>query len=88
MRVWVLVGVLCLSGCGTLTTLEELEQQAMLTGDWSAVEEREKILARRDARRGLQCPSGLVAFCESRMGEHRCTCIDNDAVRDLFAGRY
>lgn len=88
MRVLLILGVALLSGCGTLATLEELEYQAALTGDWSAVEQRERIIARRLARQGPSCSGGAVAVCENRTGENRCTCVSQEAVVDMFAGQY
>ncbi|MDJ0910815.1 MAG: hypothetical protein QNI99_16665 [Woeseiaceae bacterium] len=79
------MGMLLLSGCGTFQSMEELERQAMLTGDWSAVEQRERILAQREERRGLQCPSGHVSYCERYVGRQECRCISNDAMRDVLA---
>ncbi len=49
------MGVLLLSfliGCAPVATLEELEAQAYVSGDWSEVEKRERIIARREARKG------------------------------------
>ena len=85
MRVWVLLAVLCLSGCGSLITMAELEQQALLTGDWSEVERHQRIIARRNARHGLVCPAGLIAFCPNGNKE-RCSCIKKDAY-NAFANR-
>ena len=89
MRVLVILAaalaVLTLSGCGSFQSMEELERQAMLTGDWSAVEQRERILARREQQRGLQCPSGHVSYCEKYVGRSDCRCITNDAMRDVLA---
>ncbi len=79
------LAVLLLSGCGSLQSMEELERQAMLTGDWSAVEQRERILARREEQRGLQCPSGHVSYCERTVGRADCRCISNEAMRDVLA---
>ncbi len=79
------LGVLLLSGCSSLASMEELERQAMLTGDWSAVEQRERILARREAERGLQCQSGEISFCEKYVGRTECICINNDEMRDVLA---
>ncbi len=87
MKVFVLLGVFFLTGCGAVPSLEQLEEQAFLTGDWSAVEERERIIARRDARRGPQCPAGMIAYCENRIGQKRCGCIDNDEIRALLSWR-
>ena len=91
MRAIVVLGALLLSGCGTTLSLEELENQALLTGDWSAVEARERAIARREARRGIQCPAGRVSVCESFVGSTRCQCVTQDGVRRMMAfglGRY
>ena len=87
MKVLVLVvSVLLLAGCGTYTPMEELERQALLTGDWSAVEKREKILQRRRAGGGMVCPSGKIAVCDGISRTERCTCLDSDNVRSILAG--
>ena len=70
--------VVVLGGCGSYSTLEELEQEAMLTGDWSRVEQRERILARRSMRTGMSCPSGYIKYCENRGAGDRCACIDSE----------
>lgn len=79
--------VLLVTGCGSYHTMEELEHQAMLTGDWSAVEKRERIIARRKARSGYNCPNGQVAVCDSMMSSERCTCMESDNIRALMLGR-
>ncbi|MCH7538407.1 MAG: hypothetical protein IID57_11200, partial [Proteobacteria bacterium] len=43
----ILVLLLMLGGCAVVPTLEDLEDQALLTGDWSQVENRERTIARR-----------------------------------------
>ena len=78
--------VVLLAGCGSYTTMEELERQAFLTGDWSAVEKRERIIERRKMRRGTFCPAGSVAVCESFAGSDRCSCVESDSLRDVLAG--
>lgn len=88
MKVLVLLGVLFLTGCISVPTLEQLEQQAFLTGDWSAVEQRQRIIAKRQALRGTNCPSGFMAYCEKRMGqEDRCGCVNNEQMRTLLSWR-
>ena len=88
MRVLLLLGVCLLTvGCGHVATLEELEQQALVTGDWSAVEERERIIARREARRAKTCPSDYMAYCETMMAKKKCTCINKDLMVGLLYGR-
>lgn len=90
MKVLVLLGALAFVavGCSAVPTLEQLEEQATLTGDWSAVEKREQVIARREARRGLQCPRGYVSYCEQHVGRSKCTCASNDALRSALAGIY
>lgn len=85
MRVLVLMGALFLGGCGSFATMEELEQQAALTGDWSAVEQRERIIARREAKKGPTCGQGQVAYCQSYVGTMNCRCISTGAMRDVLA---
>ena len=41
MKLMLLLGAVFLTGCVSMPTLEQLEEQAFLTGDWSAVEQRE-----------------------------------------------
>ena len=74
------VSLMLLGGCGTYHTLEELEEQAFRTGDWSAVERRELILARQQYRNGIACPRDHVAYCENS----RCACIRDTEMRDLL----
>ena len=68
--------LMLLGGCGTYHTLEELEEQAIRTGDWSEVERRERILARQKYRSGYRCPPGQVFYCEQR----RCACVQDEDV--------
>ena len=84
MKVLVLLGVIFLSGCGSFQSLDQLEDQAFLTGDWSAVESRERLIAKRKARSGLQCPAGQVGFCEKRTGRSRCGCVDRGELIKMW----
>ena len=83
-----MLGVLLLMvACAPMKSLEELEAEALQTGDWSLVEEREAIIAKRNARRPLQCPSGQVSVCEKSVGRYRCQCLGRAGVIDSFASR-
>ena len=85
MKATGLVLLCCLlSGCGTYSTLEELEQQAFLTGDWSAVERRERAMARRGQANGSACPSGTTQYCERWGADERCGCVKQDMLRDML----
>lgn len=78
--------VFLVTGCGTYHSMEELEHQAMLTGDWSAVEKRERILERRKSRSRKICPAGLVAVCDSALPAERCSCVETDNLRAILTG--
>ena len=77
MRTTIALGIaVFLFGCAPMPSLEELEEQAAATGDWSAVEQREKLMSRRaEARRPQACPSGQVSYCEDSISSWRCACV-------------
>ncbi len=79
-----LILILMLGGCAAAPTLEELEDQALLTGDWSQVEKRERTIARRQAGEPLACAKSYVSYCETRIATTRCRCVSRSAMRDMF----
>jgi hypothetical protein len=76
-----------LAGCGSYQTLEQLQAHALSTGDWTAVERRERIIQRREKRGGVRCPHGMAAVCENRGARSRCSCINSESIRTLFGNR-
>lgn len=86
MKGLLLFTAVLLVGCADLETLEELELAALQSGDWSAVERRERNIARREAQRGISCPSRSIAVCEQRVRGSRCSCVSRDAVEDMLGG--
>jgi hypothetical protein len=80
------LSILLLAGCADFKTLEELEFAALQSGDWSAVELREKSIARRKARHSMRCPSGLLPVCEQRGRRARCTCTSRDDFENIMGG--
>ena len=88
MRNFVVLLALCaLAGCSTGPTLEQLEEQALVTGDWSLVEKREATIARRNLRSGIACPSGYIGYCQVRLGSERCTCVEQRGISMMLSGR-
>lgn len=83
MKYAALLGFLLLTACATVPTLDELEHRAMLTGDWTEVERREKVIARRAAERGINCPAGYVSFCVKGV-RNECSCVDRDTLANFF----
>ena len=83
-----ILGVLLLTvACAPTKTLEQLEADALTTGDWSLVEEREALIAKRNSRRPRQCPTGQVSLCEKSVGLYRCQCIGKGAMVGAYASR-
>ncbi len=82
-RAIVLAALLVLGACADTRTLEELEQEAMETGDWSAVERREKKLAEQLARREAGCRTTETLVCETLAGASKCYCVSkHDRIWD------
>ncbi len=85
MRGILIVFALCvLAGCSTAPTLEQLEAEALVTGDWSLVERREALIAKRKQRQGLDCPSGAISVCRTDRSEYRCFCASETSVYALM----
>ena len=80
----VLLGA-CLLACTSAPTLDELVYQANLSGDWSAVEQHERLVDKRRSRLGASCPQGQLAYCEPRAASKRCECVSGDNVRSVFS---
>lgn len=77
-----------LGACAPIPTLDELQSEALQTGDWSEVERREKIMRVRQARSGPQCPDGATGYCEQSGGDVQCACYSTDVLRSSMARNY
>jgi hypothetical protein len=84
MKVFLILAAFVFTGCTAQPSLEQLERHALVTGDWSAVESRERSVQRRNLRAGIQCPNGLVNYCETFMTTKRCSCINRRAFNSLM----
>ena len=92
MKGLVLTGIVALSAmltaaCAPMPTLEELEVDALRTGDWTLVEQRERLIAKRNARRPMQCPAAMVSYCERHAGRLDCQCVTRSAFGGAIASR-
>lgn len=68
--------ILCLQvGCANRPSMEVLENQALASGDWSEVEQREELLAKRKSNVGLDCPANKTTVCYDGVTSVRCECI-------------
>ncbi len=86
MKIATLFALILLVGCAARPTMDELQTQAFLSGDWSAVERREQANLRREIRNGIQCPAGHVGLCENRFGDMRCSCVKRSAISMVLYG--
>jgi hypothetical protein len=75
MRIIVLVLTVTLAACASEPSLEELEDQAMVSGDWSAVERREEIQRDLRGKSAQSCPDKHTMVCEQTGANDKCTCI-------------
>ena len=75
MRLLIIAVVAVLVGCSASPTLEELEDEALVTGDWSAVEAREQLMQRKRKKNVIDCPSGFTSSCYESGPNVQCECI-------------
>lgn len=87
MRLFALSALLLVVACAPVKSLEQLEAEALATGDWSAVEKRERVLAMRAERNAVNCQSGFIEYCQMIGGSERCSCVTRQRVDEFFAGR-
>ena len=85
MKGIIALALILLAGCAAVTPLEQLEAEAFISGDWTAVERRERLIARRESRK-THCPPGTVGYCAVDFGTNACSCIKSGALRSLLGG--
>jgi hypothetical protein len=78
---WLVLGSAC------AVPMQQLVNEALVTGDWSEVEQREAALSRRQAReQSMQCGSGEIGHCRTkgRLKKRVCTCESFADVRNAL----
>ena len=84
MKGIIILALVLLAGCTGFTPLEQLEDEAILTGDWSLVEKRERTIARSQMRLGTQCQGDKISFCQSTGGGNYCECVEPRVIRSFL----
>ena len=84
MKGIMVLAVMLLAGCANYQSLEQLEAHALVSGDWSKVEQRERIIAKRNQRDANQCPRRLTRYCNLDFSRERCACVNRDQLRSLL----
>jgi hypothetical protein len=69
-----------LVGCSSQPSLDELEAEALETGNWTAVEEREKLLRRTGRLPKMNCREGTMLMCVDDTGKETCECLSQSAI--------
>ena len=69
-------------GCAPQPTLEELEDEASSTGDWTAVEWREEVMKKSLESRGPGCVKGLNKYCVEEQSGIQCYCVPLTIIRE------
>jgi len=80
----IIVILLGLAGCSSFVPLEQLEAEALVSGDWSRVEQRERLIQRRNLRAYMNCPAGTMGYCQKNGLTDKCGCVDSTVIRSLF----
>jgi len=86
--------LIVLAGCAGHIPLEQLEEKALLTGDWSAVEKRERLEVSRNLHSSMRCPPETIAYCRrySRLDRDfradRCSCASSTEISSLLDSHY
>ena len=78
---WLILG----SACAVPT--QQLVEEALITGDWSAVESREAAALRRQEREpSMYCRGNEVGYCKAsgRTSRRVCTCERYADVKDAL----
>ena len=83
MKILVLLCLFGLVGCVSRPSLEELEDNAGKTGDWTAVERREELDKERLESTAPGCSVGLRKNCVEEQSGIVCYCrapVDNNLL--------
>jgi hypothetical protein len=74
MRFVVLLSLIAVVSCVSRPSLEELEDEASQTGDWTDVERREELVIERLESTAPRCPDGLSKDCVEEPSGIACYC--------------
>lgn len=85
MKGLIVIAAALLVGCAPAKTLEELEFAALESGDWSAVEERERNIERRKKLRSVSCGSDSVPVCNERARGTVCKCWSQQDLEEWMS---
>jgi len=74
MKTLAIAALIFLVGCAGRPTLEQLESEASISGDWTAVEDRERMNERMRVNVEPDCPEGQYLLCRQKGEQELCSC--------------
>ena len=82
MKIVGIMALCLLVGCTARPTIDELEAEALETGDWAAVEKRERM----DKKWGVVktdsvCRGDKVEICYTKSAQEFCECVSPHDLR-------
>ena len=82
MKIVGIVALCLLAGCAARTPLAELEEEALMTGDWSEVEKHKKMDRKLNrVQKDPDCPGTLVMLCHAQGKKEVCECVSQWDLR-------
>ena len=75
MNFMILVMLVIVAGCTPRPTLDQLEDEANVSGDWAAVEHREELIKDHLETTAPGCPVGQSEKCVEELSGIQCYCL-------------
>ena len=71
----ILITLVIVGGCAPRPTLEQLEDEAAISGEWTTVEKREELIKKRLESTAPGCPVGQRKKCIEEQSGIECYCL-------------
>ncbi len=75
MKFVFLISLVIVVGCAPRPPLEQLENEALITGEWTTVERREELIKERLESTAPGCPVGQRKKCIEEQSGIQCYCL-------------
>ena len=75
MKFAILISLVIIVGCAPRPTLDQLEEEALVSGEWTTVERREEIVRKRRESTAPGCLVGYRKKCIEEQSGIQCYCL-------------